>query len=114
MIGVIFEVLPHPEHKQDYIDIAAELRPELEKIEGFISIERFQSLTDPNKILSMSFYESEDSIIEWRNRSQHRQAQSKGRGGLFDDYRIRIVSVIRDYGMNERDEAPDDSRALHG
>ncbi|MEW7006919.1 antibiotic biosynthesis monooxygenase family protein [Lentilitoribacter sp. EG35] len=113
MIGVIFEVLPHERHKQEYLDIAASLRPELEKIKGFISIERFQSLSDPNKILSLSFYENEAALDEWRNLHSHRSAQSKGRGELFDDYRIRIISVVRDYGMFEREEAPKDSRDLH-
>lgn len=113
MIGVIFEVLPHEQHKQEYLDIAASLRPELEKIKGFISIERFQSLNNPNKILSLSFYEDETALDEWRNLHVHRNAQGKGRGELFEDYRIRIVSVVRDYGMFERDEAPKDSRDLH-
>lgn len=113
MIAVIFEVLPHPEHKQEYLDIAASLRPELEKIDGFVSIERFQSLSDPNKILSLSFYENEDAIIEWRNREKHRAAQSKGRNDIFSDYRIRIVSVIRDYGLDDREQAPQDSKKLH-
>lgn len=113
MIGVIFEVLPHEQHKQEYLDIAASLRPELEKIKGFISIERFQSLNNPNKILSLSFYENEASLDEWRNLHVHRNAQGKGRGELFEGYRIRIVSVVRDYGMFERDEAPKDSRDLH-
>lgn len=113
MIGVIFEVLPHKQHKQEYLDIAASLRPELEKIKGFISIERFQSLNNPDKILSLSFYENESALDEWRNLHSHRSAQGKGRGELFEDYRIRIVSVVRDYSMFDRDEAPKDSRDLH-
>jgi heme-degrading monooxygenase HmoA len=113
MIGVIFEVLPHPERKQEYLEIAASIRPELETIKGFISVERFQSLSNPDKILSLSFYANEDALEEWRNLSGHRVAQSKGRGDIFQDYRIRVVSVIRDYGLNERDEAPVDSRAIH-
>jgi heme-degrading monooxygenase HmoA len=113
MIGVIFEVLPHPERKQEYLEIAASIRPELETIKGFISVERFQSLSNPDKILSLSFYANEDALEEWRNLSGHRAAQSKGRGDIFQDYRIRVVSVTRDYGLNERDEAPVDSRAIH-
>ncbi|MEP2979336.1 MAG: antibiotic biosynthesis monooxygenase [Lentilitoribacter sp.] len=113
MIAVIFEVIPHPEHKQEYLDIAASLRPELEKIDGFISIERFQSLNDPNKLLSLSFYENEEALDQWRNIEKHRMAQTIGRSKIFEAYRIRIVSVIRDYTMSERDEAPADSKSLH-
>ena len=113
MIAVIFEVIPHREHKQEYLDIAASLRPELEKIEGFISIERFQSLNDPNKLLSLSFYENEEALDQWRNVEKHRMAQTIGRNKIFEEYRIRIVSVIRDYTMSERDQAPADSKSLH-
>jgi heme-degrading monooxygenase HmoA len=114
MIAVIFEVKPKPERKQDYLDIAASLRPLLEKIDGFISVERFQSLTDPAKILSLSFFRDEAAVKAWRNLEGHRNAQKKGRGEIFADYRLRIAGVIRDYGMSARDEAPTDSRALHG
>jgi heme-degrading monooxygenase HmoA len=114
MIAVIFEVTPKPERKQEYLDIAASLRPLLEKIDGFISVERFQSLTEPGKILSLSFFRDEAAVKAWRNLEGHRNAQKKGRGEIFADYRLRIAGVIRDYGMNERDEAPTDSRALHG
>ena len=113
MIAVIFEVIPHREHKQEYLDIAASLRRELEKIEGFISIERFQSLNDPNKLLSLSFYENEEALDQWRNVEKHRMAQTIGRNKIFEEYRIRIVSVIRDYTMSERDQAPADSKSLH-
>jgi heme-degrading monooxygenase HmoA len=114
MIAVIFEVWPHPDHRSDYFDIAATLRPELEKIDGFISVERFESLTDKGKVLSLSFWRDEDAVARWRNLAEHRAAQAKGRGGIFRDYRLRIASVVRDYGMNERAEAPKDSRATHG
>lgn len=114
MIAVIFEVWPEPNHRSDYFDIAAALRPELEKIDGFISVERFESLTDKGKVLSLSFWRDEDAVARWRNLEQHRAAQAKGRGGVFADYRLRIASVVRDYGMNERAEAPKDSRAKHG
>lgn len=114
MIAVIFEVWPEPNHRSDYFDIAAALRPELEKIDGFISVERFESLTDKGKVLSLSFWRDEDAVAQWRNMAQHRAAQARGRGGIFSDYRLRIASVVRDYGMNEREEAPKDSRARHG
>lgn len=113
MIAVIFEVEPAEGRKDDYLDIAAEMRPMLDKIDGFISVERFQSLTDPRKILSLSFFEDEDAIARWRNLNAHRGAQAKGRSGVFQDYRLRIASVIRDYGMFDRDEAPTDSRKEH-
>jgi len=113
MIAVIFEVTPAEGRKEEYLDIAASLRPVLEKIDGFISVERFQSLTDPKKVLSLSFFRDEEAVREWRNTIAHRGAQAKGRAGIFADYRLRIASVIRDYGMNEREEAPADSRAVH-
>jgi heme-degrading monooxygenase HmoA len=114
MIAVIFEVCPHPERKGEYLDIAAELRPLLERIDGFISVERFQSLSNPDKLLSLSFWRDEDAVAHWRRLEAHRDAQSRGRTTVFEDYRLRIASVVRDYGLNERDEAPDDSKAVHG
>ena len=113
MIAVIFEVQPKEDRRQSYLDLAAELRPLLEEIDGFISIERFESLTAPGKILSLSFFRDEAAIQAWRNLEQHRMAQRAGRDGLFDDYRLRIASVIRDYGMFERDQAPADSKDIH-
>jgi len=113
MIAVIFEVRPRPEHKQEYLDLAAELRPILEAIDGFISIERFESLTEKGKILSLSFFRDESAVAAWRNTPQHRRTQSKGRATIFEDYRLRIAGVIRDYGMNDRAQAPTDSRATH-
>jgi heme-degrading monooxygenase HmoA len=114
MHAVIFEVWPKDEGRQEYLDIAAALKPTLEKMDGFISIERFQSLTDPSKILSLSFWRDDAAIAGWRQVESHRMAQAKGRGEIFRDYRLRIAGVIRDYGMQERDEAPQDSRARHG
>jgi heme-degrading monooxygenase HmoA len=114
MHAVIFEVWPSEAGRQEYLDIAAALRPTLEQMDGFISIERFQSLTDPGKVLSLSFWRDDAAIAEWRRVEAHRMAQAKGRGELFRDYRLRIAAVIRDYGMNERAEAPADSRARHG
>ena len=113
MIAVIFEVWPKAEHRQEYLDLAAELRPILEKIDGFISIERFESLTEKGKILSLSFFRDEAAVQAWRNIPEHRRTQAKGRAKIFGDYRLRIAGVIRDYGMNERAEAPKDSRAVH-
>jgi heme-degrading monooxygenase HmoA len=112
-IAVIFEVQPREGLRQAYLDIAARLRPLLEQIDGFISIERFESLTTPGKILSLSFFRDEAAIQQWRQLEQHRAAQSAGREKLFDDYRLRIAGVIRDYGMNEREQAPPDSRSAH-
>ena len=114
MHAVIFEVEPEPERRQDYLDIAARLRPELEKIDGFISVERFESLTEKGKILSLSFWRDEAAVARWRNLEQHRAAQAKGRAGIFANYRLRVASVLRDYGMESREEAPKDSRATHG
>lgn len=114
MIAVIFEVLPFPDTRQKYLDIAAALRPRLERIDGFISIERFQSLVDPNKLLSLSFWRDELAVSQWRNTEEHRGAQCTGRATVFQDYRLRIAEVSRDYGMNERDQAPADSRVTHG
>ena len=112
-IAVIFEVIPNPGKKQEYLDIAAELKPELMKIDGFISIERFQSLTDPGKILSLSFWRDEAAIQQWRNLEEHRSAQARGRGYIFKDYHLRIADVVRDYGMFDRKEAPTDSKEYH-
>lgn len=114
MIAVIFEVWPHTDHRGDYLDIAAALRPELEKIDGFVSVERFESLTEKGKILSLSFWRDEAAVAQWRNLEQHRAAQARGRGGIFANYRLRVASVLRDYGMESREQAPKDSRAKHG
>jgi heme-degrading monooxygenase HmoA len=114
VIAVIFEVWPADGRKQTYLDIAAGLRPELEKIDGFLSIERSQSLTEEGKILSLSFWRDEETVKAWRTLEPHRQAQQAGRNGVFRDYRLRVAHVIRDYGMNERAEAPADSREKHG
>jgi heme-degrading monooxygenase HmoA len=106
MYAVIFEVEPEPERVQDYLDLAARLRPELEQIDGFVSIERFRSLSSEGKILSLSFWRDEAAVARWRRHQQHREAQRAGRGGIFRDYRLRVAQVVRDYGMSERDEAP--------
>ncbi len=113
MIAVIFEVYPAEGHKQEYLNIARGLLPRLNNIDGFISIERFESLYTPGKILSLSFWRDEEAVKQWRNTEEHRRAQEQGRQEVFRDYRLRVVSVIRDYGMSDRVQAPDDSKAHH-
>ncbi|VAW03644.1 Antibiotic biosynthesis monooxygenase [hydrothermal vent metagenome] len=113
MIAVIFEVTLAKGCKDQYLDIAATMRPLVEGIEGFISVERFQSLSDPDTLLSLSLFEDEAAVQRWRELSAHRGAQAKGRGGVFADYRLRVAHVIRDYGMRDRDQAPKDSRVAH-
>ena len=113
MVVVIFEVFPAPGKKQEYLDLAARLRSELERIDGFISVERFASLSDESKLLSLSFWRDEEAVRRWRNLASHRSAQVRGRAGVLADYRLRVASVVRDYGMGERKEAPKDSRAAH-
>ncbi|HJN43197.1 MAG: antibiotic biosynthesis monooxygenase [Acidobacteria bacterium] len=113
MIAVIFEVEPAPGRTADYLEIAARLRPAAEGIDGFISIERFESLVQPGKILSLSLWRDEEALREWRNAVEHRDAQRAGRNGIFTDYRLRIATIVRDYGMHDRDEAPKDSNAAH-
>lgn len=113
MIAVIFEVVPAEGRWQEYLELAAELKPELEKIDGFISVERFQSLTDASKILSLSIWRDEEAVTRWRNHAGHRRTQAKGRGGVFAGYRLRVAGVIRDYGMTDRrEQAPADSAAV--
>ena len=111
MIAVIFEVWPAPERTPHYLDLAAALKPQLEDIDGFVSIERFESLTAPDKLLSLSFWRDEAAVAAWRNGSAHRATQAAGRREVFADYRLRVAAVIRDYGRTERAEAPADSRA---
>jgi heme-degrading monooxygenase HmoA len=114
MIAVIFEVWPKSDKKQKYLDLAAALRPILERIDGFISIERFESLTEPGKILSLSFFRDEAAVAAWRNTEDHRRAQGLARKDIFANYRLRVASVIRDYGMQQREQAPRDSLVMHG
>lgn len=111
MIAVIFEVVPAPGKLNVYLDTAANLRPLLDGIDGFISIERFQSLSAPGRILSLSFWRDEQAVRQWRNLPPHRAAQSAGRESIFSDYRLRVAAVMRDYGMNDREEVPEDSLA---
>ena len=114
MIAVIFEVEPRPGCREAYLDAAARLKPLLAQIDGFSSVERFESLTQPGKILSLSIWRDEDAVRRWRELEAHRRTQAAGRGALFADYRLRVAAVLRDYGMHEREQAPADSRAAHG
>ncbi len=114
MIAVIFEVWPAPGRAEEYFALAASLKSDLEQLDGFISIERFESITNRGKFVSLSFWRDEAAVRTWRNLENHRDAQAQGRAGIFADYRIRVASIIRDYGMKARDEVPDDSRKAHG
>lgn len=114
MIAVIFEVWPAEGRAKEYFDLAASLKADLERIDGFISVERFESLTTKGKYLSLSFWRNEEAVRTWRNLQRHRSAQARGRGGVFADYRLRVAAVLRDYGLKERQEAPEDSSDAHG
>lgn len=114
MIAVIFEVLPHDGQRDAYFGAAASLRHHLDTIDGFLSIERFESLTQPGKLLSLSFWRDEDAVNQWRTLDEHRHVQRAGRLRIFEDYRLRVAAVIRDYGMLDRAEAPEDSKLMHG
>ena len=114
MIAVIFEFTPAPGRFPDYMALVETLKPELAKAEGFISLERFESITTPGKFVSLQFWRDEESVAKWRNVQKHREAQKKGRGGIFASYRLRIAGVIRDYTMDGRSQAPSDSVAAHG
>ena len=114
MIAVIFESQPHPQHKSDYLDAAAALRPLLAEVDGFVSVERFESLSRPGTILSLSYWRDEAALDAWRNLEPHRRVQEQGRREIFADYRLRVAQVLRDYGLHDRAGAPDDSRARHG
>ena len=114
MMAVIFEVWPADGQRDTYLQMAAALREDLLAMDGFMSIDRFESLYEPGKMLSLSFWRDEASLAAWRALDTHRRAQSAGRSHVFGDYRLRIASVVRDYGLNEREQAPSDSRRAHG
>jgi heme-degrading monooxygenase HmoA len=114
VIAVIFEFTPAEGRFPDYMAEVAKLKGELDKAEGFISLERFESITTKGKFLSLQFWRDEESVRKWRNLQAHREAQKKGRDGIIASYRLRIASVSRDYEMDRRDEAPRDSREMHG
>lgn len=113
MIAVIFESVPHPDQSAAYLDAAARLRPLLSGIDGFISIERFESLSQPGKLLSLSFWRDEDAVARWRNLEAHRAVQAAGRRSIFAQYRLRVAHVQRDYGLHDRNQVPADSLAAH-
>lgn len=106
MIAVIFEVLPANGQRDTYLDLAAKLRVQLEAVDGFLSVERFQSLHDPQKLLSLSFWRDEQAIASWRQADEHQRAQNLGRNGVFADYRLRVAPIVRDYGLDDRAEVP--------
>lgn len=114
MIAVIFELTPNDGRRDDYFSTAEDLRPLLDGIEGFVSIERFQSLADSGRFLSLSFWRDEAAVAQWRNTSEHRAAQTAGRAAILKHYRLRIAEVKRDYGLTDRAEAPHDSLVAHG
>ena len=114
MIAVIFELTPAPGRKQEYLDLAAALKPELERTDGFLSIERFESLSNPGHFVSLSVWRDEEAVRKWRNLAGHREAQAKGRGGIFSGYRLRVAQVLRDYTLEDRTQAPRDSVERHG
>lgn len=114
MLAVIFEVWPAEGRREEYLDLAASLREEVMKIDGFVSVERFESLYESGKLLSLQFWRDEESIARWRDHLEHRTMQRMGRAGVFRDYRLRVARVARDYGMNERAGAPADMRARNG
>lgn len=115
MIAVIFEVEPADGRMDEYLDHAARLRDALQQMPGFISVERFRSLTNPGKLLSLSIWQDEAAVAAWRNHPLHRESQQAGRSGVFTGYRLRVAAVLRDYGMAERrDQAPVDSNTAWG
>lgn len=113
MIAVLFEARPNPHRKSDYLNAASLLAPHLQEVEGFISIERFESLSQPGKVLSLSFWRDEEAVKQWRTFDAHRAIQKAGREAIFADYRLRVAAVIRDYGLNDRSEAPGDASTAH-
>lgn len=113
MIAVIFELQAADGQRDTYLALAAELKPLLAQIDGFISIERFHSLADPARLLSLSFWRDEAAVQQWRNLEQHRAAQARGRGEVLVQYRLRVAEVVRDYGLERREQASQDSRCYH-
>jgi heme-degrading monooxygenase HmoA len=113
MMAIIFEIWPKDGQKDAYLERAAKLRPLLDEVPGFVSVERFESLTEPGKLMSVSFFEDEEALQHWRNLPDHRAAQARGRGQHFADYRLRVAEVARDYSMTDRNQAPADSQAVH-
>jgi len=114
VIAVLFELTLRSGRRDDYLGAAERLQPLLADIDGFLSIERFESLSEPGKLLSISYWRDEDAVMQWRNVEAHRQVQDTGRRAIFADYRLRVAQVLRDYGMHDRGQVPVDSRRVHG
>jgi heme-degrading monooxygenase HmoA len=114
VITVIFEFTPAEGRFSEYLDLVATLKADLERADGFISLERFESITTKGKFVSLQFWRDEEAVRKWRNLQRHREVQAKGRAGIFTSYRLRIASVVRDYTMDERAQAPADSVRVHG
>src|SRR5690348_6285163 len=108
MIAVIFELVPLPDKRQEYLAYAADLVSSLKAVDGFITVERFESLSEPGKLLSLSIWRDEAAVSAWRNQEMHRLAQAAGRERIFAGYRLRVAAVLRDYGMHDRGQAPAD------
>src|SRR5690242_18647985 len=113
MIAAILEVYVKEEHRQEYLDIAAQLRPLLDDIDGFISVERFESLYTPGKLISLSFWRDEEAIAAWQQVREHHIAQAKGRSTIFEDYRMKIARVMWDYSKHDRAQAPQNRQVSH-
>ncbi|HEY7239345.1 MAG TPA: antibiotic biosynthesis monooxygenase [Burkholderiales bacterium] len=114
MIAVIFEFTPAAGRFPDYMELVGTLKADLDQADGFISLERFESITTKGKFVSLQFWRDEESVRKWRILQRHREAQKRGRAGIFESYRLRIASVVRDYTMDERAQAPADSVKVHG
>ena len=111
-MAVIFEVWPAEGRRDEYLRLAAELRAEVAQIDGFISVERFESLYEAGKLLSLQFWRDEAALKRWRDHLDHRRMMAAGRGHLFADYRLRVAEVVRDYGPDRRDQTPADLRPV--
>lgn len=114
MVLVLFEVTIKEDCMDSYLSMAAKLKEALEKAEGFIRAERFSSLVKERKLLSLSVWENEEAIKEWRNQQEHRKSQQQGRNSIFESYRITVASPIRSYTDTKREEAPEDANVFFG
>ena len=114
MVAVIFEFTPAEGRFGDYMKLVDTLREDLARADGFISLERFESISSKGKFVSLQFWRDEEALRKWRNLEKHRAAQLEGRAGIFSSYTLRIAQVVRDYTMDKRDQAPADSREVHG
>jgi heme-degrading monooxygenase HmoA len=96
MFAVIFEVSPKPEQWDTYLGYARALRPELERIDGFLDNERFSSMRRPGWLLSLSTWRDEKAVIRWRIFARHHEIQERGRSEVFRDYHLRVGEIIAD------------------